>query len=186
MRPFAEVFNQIHRISFHAVIGGNDMVWATVQSNCAYIIVRYLSAVFSEYFSCHSSFLPTILHVVSLRPNEKVRRIDARWRVAVVQHVHAVWNWAMRKRPRQAMGISRIVPTFILSIYRQTPVPFIVHLCLPDPTRLRFQDFRPETLRKCKIRFSHNVIASNDREVVRSAGGLHPFRASSILSQIGV
>jgi hypothetical protein len=61
-------------------------------------------------------FLPATLavHIVRVllrRPQEQVFRVDARWIITAVQHVHAVWNRPVRSNPGHAMRRLLTQPT---------------------------------------------------------------------------
>ncbi len=103
------------------------------------------SVLFSARYICgivlksQPSLCRGISHIVELISEKKMLRIHA-WRIITfVKNHQSVWNWAIMQFPRNAVSLSR----FSAYIYPSIPSP--VNTSQPQPARICFFDFGPES-----------------------------------------
>ncbi len=102
----------------------------------------------------HASALRRIRHVASLIAQTKMIRSNARWVVAVVEHIQAIWNGSVRQFPRNTMDERQFV-----GANADLSISVIVHGASPDPTRRPLPDLRPQSFRE---RSAHGLILSGN------------------------
>ena len=114
---------------------------------CLFKPFHILHVLFRGQFSWGrwNSYAPTfpihISDVVDHRPEKQVRRIDARWNIAVVQDVEVIRNSSVRQLPRNSMRehLSR------LTAKAYQAIAFVVLVGGPNPAAESFTNLGPET-----------------------------------------
>jgi len=98
----------------------------------------------------------SIMNILTIRPKPKVFGVYATRIVAtraVMADEQAMWNWSVCQFPRKAVDI--VFP--FLSVYVQRAVSLIVRASCPQPARISFLNFRPQTLfPRWRIELSHS------------------------------
>lgn len=154
----------------HAVVGRNDELLSVVFTDSAHIIFGQLGKWVRLAVSC-AALVVAIFAIVNLRTEKKMRWIAATWRVASVQNIQPARYPSIRELPCNAMSVEFALGDAGL-FDREAAVTFVVDATRPQPATIGAIDLFPETFFKTdRLASSHAVIASNDRGVVRGAGG---------------
>lgn len=99
---------------------------------------------------CTTTFSNCIAIVVERSAEKQMRRPDARRRVALVAHPHAVRDWSVCDRPRISRGYNHVA-----SSDAKAAVTVLIGSACPVPARLSFPHLGPKaSLRINSLRFS--------------------------------
>lgn len=171
MLPCSAFLDVVHVPMSDAVCESNDAVCPVIYADSSNIISRQFSKTNRATNSTDPIFLCAVPHVVGLRTDQQMVRIDTSWRVASMKNLHFGWNGTVRQNPRDAMGIQIATETWPLRAIEilKSTVAFIVDAGLPQPTGMCFQNLRPKTLLPDTLSISHVAIASSDPDLIRGA-----------------
>lgn len=112
----------------------------TVTLMSMYIILQYSYLTWAEFGRIYSSFLGSILHVVSKCTNKQMS--NAGWRITPMQHFHIFWDWSVNHLP--CIPVCKYTPS--RAAEPEYSIPMIINLGAPQPARTKFLCFRRSIL----------------------------------------
>lgn len=118
-------------------------------------IIRGKSRSSTTLSTCTSALIGHVGVVIGTRPKKKMLLVDTRRVVAFVTYKHAVWNWAVRKFPRNSVGHR---PAESLADEKNT-IPVSVPAASPFNAAINIRCSKKSLKPDCSLCCSSSVLA---------------------------